>query len=114
MAARARQVRKHGRIPLTDDLALALRARGPGFALPGNVGGHIDPAYLGKAVSDLLPTGVAMHKLRHRFASRAYAVDGDLLAVQRLLGHAMPTTTQRYVATSTSNMRRLVEAVATP
>lgn len=35
--------------------------------------------------------------LRHRYATRAYGRTRDLLAVQRLLGHTSPDTTQTYV-----------------
>lgn len=52
------------------------------------------------------------HPLRHRFATRAYAVDRDLLAVQTLLGHASPVTTRRYVAVPDESLRRTVLSVA--
>jgi site-specific recombinase XerD len=35
-----------------------------------------------------------------------------VFTVQRLLGHASPATTQRYVQTSDATMRGLVDAVA--
>ncbi|MDQ2740537.1 MAG: site-specific integrase, partial [Actinomycetota bacterium] len=60
------------------------------------------------------PDQWTMHSLRHRFASRAYAVDRDVLTVQDLLGHASPATTQRYVQLPDDAKRRLIEAVAGP
>jgi len=67
----------------------------------------------GEAIdSDALGNGVTMHQLRHRFATMAYAVDTDVLVVQRLLGHASPATTQRYVRTDDRAARRTVKAVA--
>lgn len=100
------------RLPLTVELAALLRARPDGWVFPGRDGGHLSPRYVGKLVSDLLPAGVTMHTLRHRFATRAYGVNRDVFAVQRFLGHASPATTQRYVATGDETARALVEAVA--
>lgn len=53
---------------------------------------------------------ITMHMLRHWFATEAYeASDEDLRAVQELLGHASPNTTQIYVQV---NRRRMAAAVA--
>lgn len=47
-----------------------------------------------------------MHKLRHRFATRAFRHGGrNLLAVQRLLGHSSVATTQRYTAVDDDELR---------
>lgn len=99
-------------IPLPSGLAAVLRSLPPGYAFPGHDHGHLSPEYVGKLVSRLLPPGVTMHALRHRFATRAYNIDRDVFTVQQLLGHASPATTQRYVQVSDSNMRRLVDALA--
>lgn len=95
-------------LPLGDDLAAVLRDREPGYVFPGQVDGHLSTGYAGKLVSDVLPPGVTPHKLRHRFATVAYGQTRDVLAVQQLLGHNSPTTTQRYVAVPADNLRRLV------
>lgn len=99
-------------IPLTENLAVMLRALPEGYVFPGRINGHISPERMGKLISRLLPEGVTMHALRHRFATRAYGVDRDVFSVQLLLGHASPETTKRYVQINDSSMRRLVEAVA--
>jgi integrase len=101
---------KHRTLPLPRGISAMLRTQPPGFVFPGNYSGHLSARYLGKLISALLPTGVAMHALRHRFATKVYNVDRDVFTTQQLLGHASPATTQRYVLVSDVNMRRLIEA----
>lgn len=52
---------------------------------------------------------VSMHRLRHRFATRAFDVSRDLVAVQELLGHSDVGTTRGYVEV---NRDRMAAAVA--
>lgn len=100
-------------VPLPDALAAELRlACGAGYAFPGAINGHLSPARVGRIVSRLLPDGWSMHSLRHRFGTRAYAVDHDLLVVQALLGHASPVTTRVYVEIPNAALRRTVLAAA--
>lgn len=109
---------KHRRVPLHPDLAEALRVevgrrergehgtgwRGrfvsvPGYLFPSDH--YPEPmtaAHLGGLISDALPGTWTAHTLRHRFATRAYAAQRDLRAVQELLGHTKPETTARYAA----------------
>lgn len=98
-------------VPLSAALAAELRGFCPrGYVFPGNDGGHLSPRWVGKLVTQLLPGAHTMHALRHRFATRAYAVDRDVFAVQELLGHASADTTRRYVALPGDSLRRTVEA----
>lgn len=99
---------KQRTVPLTPTLAAELRARPRGWAFPGKDGGHLSPRWVGKIVTTLLPGESTMHALRHRFATRAYSVDRDVLTVQQLLGHASPATTQRYVVVPPEAGRRTV------
>jgi len=103
---------KDRQLPLTTSLATALRSQPEGYVFPGGDRGHISPDWMGRTISGLLPPGVSMHALRHRFATAAYNVNRDVFTVQRLLGHASPATTQRYVQVSDDRMRAVVEAVA--
>ena len=98
-------------VPLTTAIALELRRRGDGWVFPGDCGGHLSPRWVGRLTGRLLPDGWTVHTLRHRFATRAYAVDRDLLAVQTLLGHASPVTTRRYVALPNDSLRRTISAM---
>jgi integrase/recombinase XerC len=100
-------------VPLTPAMAWALRTKCQGgYAFPGQVDGHVSARWVGVRISRLLPPGLSMHGLRHRFASNAYRLSHDLLGVQRLLGHASPTTTQVYVLVPDGRLRTIVDAVA--
>ena len=100
-------------VPVGDTLAARLR-RWPhrGYLFPGQVDGHISPAYVGKLVSHALPEEWTAHSLRHRFAGRAYTADRDIRAVQELLGHASVRTTQIYTPVPTGALRAAVAAAA--
>ncbi|MFC8531382.1 tyrosine-type recombinase/integrase [Nocardia sp. NPDC057227] len=86
-------------IPIGDELADFIRdGQETGYVFPGRIDGHLSAQYLGKLVADALPPGRTAHKIRHRYASTAYAATKDLRAVQQLLGHASVRTTQIYTA----------------
>lgn len=55
------------------------------------------------------PRVTSMHKLRHRFATRAFDATQDVFAVQELVGHADANMTRRYVEV---NRDRMAAAVA--
>jgi Site-specific recombinase XerD len=100
-------------IPMPDDLAReVLRRAGGGYLFPGADGGHLSPRWVGKLVSRIMPAGWTMHTLRHRAASRWYAVDHDIVTTQQLLGHSSLATTQAYVVAPDDARRRLVLAAA--
>jgi len=100
-------------VPITDDLAAAILAWcAEGYLFPGRDNGHLSPDCVGRVLSELLPIGWSMHKLRHRYASRGYAGTHNLRAVQEALGHASVATTQRYTAVTTSEVRKVSESAA--
>jgi integrase len=79
-------------VPISIDLADEILAHN-GYVFPGRIDGHVSPAYVSKLVSRALPPGVTCHKLRHRFATRAYANSGNnIRALQMLLGHSSIAT----------------------
>lgn len=104
-------LRVHGKgnkdrvVPLHQDIAWMLRELEAGWAFPSQSGGHISPRWVGDLVQRAMPTGWTTHCLRHRFATIAYHGSRDLLAVQALLGHSRPETTQRYVQLPDDAMR---------
>lgn len=111
-------LRVHGKggkerdVPMPAGLERDLRALPWGYAFPGDHAGHLSPRWVGTLVARALPPGWTMHKLRHRFATRAYAVDRDVFTVQELLGHASPATTRAYVKIPRASLRSTVDAVA--
>lgn len=105
-------LRVHGKgnkervIPLHTDIAGRLRDLPAGWAFPGEVDGHLSPRWVGSLVKSALGVeGWTTHTLRHRFATSAYHGSRDLLAVQGLLGHSKPETTQNYVQLPDDAMR---------
>lgn len=83
-----------------------------GYVFPGDDGGHLSPDWVGRVLSKVLGKGWTAHTLRHRFATRAYAGQRDILTVQQLLGHASVATTQRYTQVPDDALRRAVMSVA--
>lgn len=81
-----------------------------GWAFPNGLGGHLSPGHVSKLVSDALPGTWTAHTLRHRFGTVSYAGTRDLLAVQTLLGHSRPETTQRYVLIPDDSLRAAARA----
>ena len=90
-------------VPITADLARAItdRCASTGqFAFPGRCGGHMAANSVSQIGRRILPGAWTLHKLRHRYATKAYSAEHDLLTVRELLGHASLQTTVRYIAPS--------------
>jgi integrase len=97
-------------VPLHRMLAAEMARVPAGFVFPGAIDGHLSPLWVGKLLSRLLGPGWSAHTLRHRFATDA-AAGGDLLAVQRLLGHSKPETTIRYTQIGDTALRSATDHV---
>lgn len=91
-------------VPITDAVA-AMVLEADGWLFPGQIDGHISAAYVSKLISRALP-GHTAHTLRHRFATKALrGSGGNLIIVQRLLGHASVATTQVYTDVAADELR---------
>ncbi|MFU1517912.1 tyrosine-type recombinase/integrase [Vreelandella alkaliphila] len=98
---------KNGRnrtIPLPEDLYQALLAHGPRI-------GRLFPTPAYKAFSAALikakitlPTGQRTHVLRHTFASHFMMNGGDVLTLQKILGHQTISMTMRYAHLSPDHL----------
>ncbi len=102
-------------VPLHPRLAASLHGwldGRQGFVFPGNDRGHLSPDWVGRQMAKVLGGDWTAHSLRHRFATKAYAGERDLLTVQQLLGHSSVATTQRYTQTPDDARVRAVLNVA--
>lgn len=81
-------------VPVPPDVARDIR-KASGYLFPGAYDGHVAPRWITDQVQRL--TGHSAHSLRHLYATTVWNATGDLLALQRLLGHAKAATTERYV-----------------
>lgn len=80
-------------------LAYGLPKFGPVFLRRDGQHGPNTPKMLSQVANAFLRSiGIkeTLHQLRHRFATRAFAVHGDLRVVQELMGHSSPATTAVY------------------
>lgn len=101
---------KERMVPIPDNLARTVRAAG-GWVFPGQIDGHLSPRRVGELVADALPGEWTAHTLRHRYATRAYALTKDLRAVQALLGHAKIETTAIYIKVADASLREVARQV---
>lgn len=81
-------------VPINEKLAKALKAKGRGQIF-ANVDYDIVKEALKKVVPDL-PKGQAVHALRHTFASHFVMSGGNILVLQKILGHAKIQQTMVY------------------
>ena len=117
-------------VPLAGGAAAALRAwlrvrgdRPGGLLLPINKGGrlcgehvsdHAVYAVLRKRLAEAGVAHLSPHDLRRTFVGDLLDAGVDLATVQRLAGHASPTTTARYDRRGEATKRRAVETLHFP
>lgn len=101
-------------LPVTGNLADAIRAGGPTFVFPGLIDGHLSAQWISTLTRRVLPAGWSLHTLRHRFATTAYRQGGrDIISVLTALGHTSIQTTRRYTAGAPpDSIRTTTEAAA--
>lgn len=101
---------------VADYLALCPHPLDPDGALfVGVKGGPLSPRIVQYAVASLrgalgLPDSATPHALRHSFATHLLARQGELRAIQELLGHASLSTTQLYTKVDAARLMSAFEA----
>ena len=83
------------------------------------VGSPVTPEAIGELFRALsaraaLPRAVTPHRCRHAFGSNLAESGAMLDEIQRLLGHASPSSSQVYIHPSAASLRAAVERVALP
>jgi site-specific recombinase XerC len=73
------------------------------------------PAHVGlggAAVTTAKIDDFHVHDLRHTFASHFIMATGDLVALQKILGHKTLAMTMRYAHLAQAHVRKAIEAVS--
>lgn len=99
-------------VPISALLARDIQAKANGgWLFPGRRGGHCCVDHVYRVIKRA--TGWATHSFRRRFGRISYEVSGNnLRAIQELLGHDSPVTTQSYIFVPDANLREITEKVA--
>lgn len=84
---------KHRTVPISDDVMKAVKVKDSGFLFNVNYG--IYRSIL-KGVKPDLPLGQAVHVLRHTFAAHFMMNNGNILTLQKIMGHATIQQTMTY------------------
>jgi len=93
---------KNRTVPISEDLQKQIRAAMPFGDCYKKFGDSVD------AVKLELPTGQLTHVLRHTFASHYMMNGGDILTLQRVLGHASLAMTMKYAHFSPGHLAEVV------
>ncbi|UIP32548.1 tyrosine-type recombinase/integrase [Stutzerimonas kunmingensis] len=93
---------KNRAVPITEDLQKKIKAALPFGDCYKRFGEAVD------AVGLDLPAGQLTHVLRHTFASHYMMNGGDILTLQRVLGHASLAMTMKYAHFSPGHLAEVV------
>jgi site-specific recombinase XerC len=97
-------------IPIVNAELVSAITAADGWLFPGRIDGHLSAGTVSRLMSEALAGAWTGHKLRHAFATASNSVHPDLLALQRVLGHARPETTQVYTQVPFDSLLEVVLA----
>lgn len=94
-------------VPITEDLEMGIKAHATEHASMGRIFGYSISAFREgvERAGLVLPDGQMTHVLRHTFASHFMMNGGNILTLQRILGHANVTMTMRYAHMSPDHLQ---------
>ncbi|KKF38923.1 MAG: tyrosine-type recombinase/integrase [Hafnia sp.] len=84
---------KHRTIPLSDDVITAVKTKETGMLFSVD---YAEYRKILKSVKPDLPRGQAVHVLRHTFAAHFMMNGGNILTLQKIMGHASIQQTMTY------------------
>lgn len=105
-------------VPIAEEVERALAGCGTprsGPLFPAYHGGPFSPHTVSRDTNEYLRElgiGSTAHSLRHWFATRIYALTGDIVLVQELLGHASLATARIYVAVDVTRAAGVVRGLS--
>lgn len=112
--------KKDRTVPLSPALSTELQAGGNlhrGPVILSTLGRAYKPDSLGQKANEHLAgcgSQSTIHCLRHWFATQMLEETGDVVVVQKLMGHANTNTTAKYTAVSARKARAAVECIEPP
>ncbi|WP_263118967.1 tyrosine-type recombinase/integrase [Cellulomonas sp. RIT-PI-Y] len=99
-------------VPIENRDVVAAIERAEGWLFSGRVDGHLSAGTVSRLMSQALSGAWTGHKLRHAFATTSNSRHPDLLALQKVMGHARPETTQVYTHVPVESLLEVVRAGA--
>ena len=100
------KTRKNRTVPIDSDLYKRVKSHGEGKLFTSSLGAF--RRALAKTSIEL-PKGQASHVLRHTYASHFMMRGGDILTLQKIMGHSKIDMTMRYAHLSPGHLAQAVE-----
>lgn len=97
--------KKNRAVPISPELEREIHAHGKGNLFTSSIGAFRRAL---KRTTIILPKGQASHVLRHTFASHFMINGGNILTLQKILGHSSITMTMRYAHLAPDHLKEAI------